>query len=303
MVDDGDGPLATRYFRRLGLDPDQLDARPTIEKLQAIHEAHLSKIPFENLAQHGCSRPAVLDAQQTALKILDRNRGGFCFELNGLLAELLTELGYGVCRIPAFVYINEVAFAEKATHLVLVVVCQPGTEQESTWFVDVGFGEPSIHPLRYDAFDEEQITTEGMRSKFARKGDDVVLHWFRASDEWVPRLKWNYEDSLLGSNGPALSSFEAALAVVHGSSSIFAQKLIVCLLTRENKLTVAGNRLKVTGPPRFPEQDATPIVRSLESEDEVREILRDDFGIPFEETQGICLGKSIAADPSIWSNQ
>jgi hypothetical protein len=52
--------------------------------------------------------------------------------------------------VPAFVCIdpNNVVFQESATQLLLDVDCQPETEEESsTWLVDVGFGEPAIHPL------------------------------------------------------------------------------------------------------------------------------------------------------------
>jgi len=85
-------PLVSRYFARLKLSPSEFDELPTVKKLQAIQEAHLAQIPFENLAQHGCSQPAVLDTTEIAHKILDCRRGGFCFELNGLLAEFLEEL-------------------------------------------------------------------------------------------------------------------------------------------------------------------------------------------------------------------
>lgn len=295
-------PLAVKYFRRLGIDPEKLDAQATIGKLQIIQEAHLSKIPFENLAQHECARPAVLDIEQTAVKTIDHRRGGFCFELNGLLAEFLTELGYSVCRVPSFVCIdpdNDV-FRETATHLILVVDCQPANEQKSsTWIVDVGFGEPAIHPLLYNYFGVEQRTPEGMRSKLIRKGDDVHLLWYRSRGGWVPRLKWKYEESLLGSNGPPLSSFAKALEDVQEPTSVFSQKMIVCLVTREKKLTVAGNQLKITGPPRFSDQDPTFVEHFLDSKEAVQKILHDNFGIPFEETQDMCLVRSIAADPSI----
>lgn len=83
--------LTTRYFNRLDLDPSKLDSQPSINKLRSVREAHLSKIPFENLSQHGCSHSAVLDIKKLAHTILDRRRGSFCYELNGLFAEFLTQ--------------------------------------------------------------------------------------------------------------------------------------------------------------------------------------------------------------------
>jgi N-hydroxyarylamine O-acetyltransferase len=80
---------------------------------------------------------------------LDRKRGGFCYELNSLLAAFLEELGYGVTRVPAAVNTDQ-GFREIRTHKFLVVCCLPGTADESMHYVDFGFGEPPLHPLRYD---------------------------------------------------------------------------------------------------------------------------------------------------------
>ena len=133
---------------------------------------------------------------------------------------------------------------------------------------------------------------------------------------WVPRLQWNYAASML-KNGPPLSAFKNELAVTLEEKSIFAQKMICCRLTRDYKYTVAGNKFKITGPPRFTSMnqhtangDGTtnaPIVpvliREIKSEDELRSILLEHFGIPIDATKGIALAKSIAADANIWSNQ
>jgi N-hydroxyarylamine O-acetyltransferase len=318
MIEDPE--FVSKYMQRLKLDPSfVLDEKgASIEKLQCIQEAHLAQIPFENLAQHGCLYPAtVLDIQQTANKILNKNRGGFCFELNGLLAELLIKLGYTVGRVPASVCFDEVNFRDVETHLVLIVACntnQPN-ERSSLWFVDVGFGEPSIHPLQYDerSFDLTQVTPEGMQSKISKIDGDVILYWWSyQSRKWLPRLKWNYDASLLlGLKSPPLAAFVNNLAAVHDEASIFSQKLICCRLTREMKYTVAGNRYKVTGKPRFNMDQAVesactgpvpPVaIRLLESEDELRNALRNNFDIPMEATDGIGLKKSLTADPIIWS--
>jgi arylamine N-acetyltransferase len=251
------------------------------------------------------------------------------FILNGLLAELLIQLGYTVCRVPSYVYVENKMFRDVVSHIILIVSC-PDKPPESLWMVDVGFGEPSIHPLRYDrdAFSQIQSSPDGMLSKICKMDDgtdDVLLYWWYSPFmAWVPRLKWNYSSSMLKKNGPSLASFASALSTVKEEASIFTQKMICCRLTREQKFTVAGNKYKVTGPPRFINGDtlnmvdsdngnneATPsssqvvpiVVHQIESEDELRTILRDNFAIPIEATDGISLVTSIAADPNIWSNQ
>jgi arylamine N-acetyltransferase len=310
------GSFVSKYFARLGLDPSELDPTPTIEKLRIIQEAHLAKIPFENLSQHGCRLEAVLDVEATAAKVLDSNRGGFCFELNALLGEFLLELGYRVCRVHSTVHLGE-DFFDKAVHLLLFVTCLPDTPDESLWLSDVGFGEPALHPLSYDVksvWDQVQVTPEGMQSKLVRADDDMVhLMWFHAeSGSWMPRLRWKYHDALLGNDGLPLSAFDEGLELVLHEESIFAQKVVCCLLTREGKRTLAGNRLKVTGPPRFiaaADTDGSaiptvpvPVIQMLDAE-EAREILCRDFGIPIEQTEGFCLVKSKEADAAIWDHK
>jgi hypothetical protein len=78
--------------------------------------------------------------------------------------------------------------------------------------------------------------------------------------------------------GPPLSAFSDELAVTLEEKSIFSQKMICCCLTRDKKYTVAGNRLKITGPPRFASMpmhdgDSSPVVpvvtREIKSEHEL----------------------------------
>jgi N-hydroxyarylamine O-acetyltransferase len=278
--------FVSKYLRRLKLDPSlfQKDGEAFIEKLRAIHEAHLAHIPFENLSQHGCTDPATVpDLHRTKDKILNKRRGGFCFELDGLFAKLLIQLGYTVGRVPAHDCVDT------CTHIILIVACSHSSD---TWFVDVGFGEPPLRPLKYghSTWYQVQVTPEGMK--------------------WLPNLKWNYKASLLlGEKSLKLAGFAPGLAATQDKASIFSQKLICCRLTREKKYTVAGHRFKTTGSTRFPQsipgQDALvdpPVhVHSIASLEELRAILRDHFDVPLEATEGVGLQSSLAADPMILS--
>lgn len=297
----------SKYLQRLKLDPALYqEPEATIDKLRILQEAHLAQIPFENLSQHGCPHPAtVLDLHQTADKILNQHRGGFCFEVNGLFSELLIQLGYTVGRVPAHVYRNATHYVEVPTHMILMVSCE---DSPATWLVDVGFGEPPIHPLDYtSSWDQVQITPEGMQSKLVQKDKDVILYWWSHSTQtWIPRLKWDFDAShLLGENSPSLADFASGLATVLHRDSIFSQKLICCRITQEKKYTIAGHRFKITGAPRFPgETDYAPPVQvdHIDSPEELRVQLRDQFGIPMAATVGLDLQASLAADPMIWSH-
>lgn len=73
---------------------------PTAGTLRSLHRAHLLAVPFENLDIH-LGRPIVLDEAAFFHKIVERQRGGFCYELNGLFAALLRQLGFDVTLLSA----------------------------------------------------------------------------------------------------------------------------------------------------------------------------------------------------------
>jgi len=77
------------YLRRI----DYAGARtPDTETLNALHRAHMRAAPFENL-DIGRGVPIVLDLEALYAKIVGHRRGGFCYELNGLFAELREHFG------------------------------------------------------------------------------------------------------------------------------------------------------------------------------------------------------------------
>lgn len=75
----------TSFLKRVGIQ--SLPNSP-FERLQALHRAMTMTVPFENLA--------ILDGKEISLqsedvfaKVVEQERGGYCFELNSLLAGVL----------------------------------------------------------------------------------------------------------------------------------------------------------------------------------------------------------------------
>jgi len=68
---------------------------PNVETLRDLQVAHLLAVPFENLSIHR-KEPIVLETEALFGKIVERRRGGFCYEANGLFAALLSNLGFEV---------------------------------------------------------------------------------------------------------------------------------------------------------------------------------------------------------------
>ncbi|MEV6306354.1 arylamine N-acetyltransferase [Actinoplanes sp. NPDC051861] len=152
------------YLDRIGM-PEPSGAGAAY--LRDLQRAHLNAVPFENLSIHLGER-IVLGEQELFDKIVRRRRGGFCYELNGLFAMLLENLGYRVERLAARVFGGE-RLGPPFDHLLLVVDTADG---DGPWLVDVGFGAHSTYPLRFA--DRAEQADPGGRFELADTPDGDV---------------------------------------------------------------------------------------------------------------------------------
>ncbi|WP_112272331.1 arylamine N-acetyltransferase family protein [Lentzea terrae] len=141
------------YLQRIGASRDS--------SLAELQELHLLSVPFENLHTHMDIR-IVLEIPWLYDKIVTQRRGGFCYELNGLFAELLRDLGHSVELLAARVFNGE-KLGPPFDHLALVV--------DGAWLVDVGFGAFSLHPLSWTSREDQQDPFGVFR--LADHGEDV----------------------------------------------------------------------------------------------------------------------------------
>lgn len=137
------------YLKRLHLRKEP----PSLEYLDKLQEHHLLYIPFENLDVMN-KKHIQLTTKNLYEKILINNRGGFCFELNGLFCDLLDSLGFQVYMVEAAVYSKKLGtFGYMRTHMALIV-----TINTETYLVDVGFGDSFRKPLSLRGKEIEDIS-------------------------------------------------------------------------------------------------------------------------------------------------
>ena len=122
------------YFARIGLTmPEKVE--PTVELMQQLHYAHVTHVPYENLDILR-RKPLSLDPDDLYRKVVEEQRGGYCFELNGLFGWLLRELGYQVEDFAGRYLRGETAVPMRR-HRILRVTCNDGSQ----WCCDVGIGD------------------------------------------------------------------------------------------------------------------------------------------------------------------
>ncbi len=118
------------YFQRIKLP---IQSEPTLETLSKIQTHHTQTIPFEGLSPL-LGIPVKLDLDSLLQKLVRDNRGGYCFEQNILLENVLTTLGFNVRGLMGRVSTpNNTQLGR--THMLLLIHIdgQP-------YIVDVGFG-------------------------------------------------------------------------------------------------------------------------------------------------------------------
>lgn len=233
---------------------------PTAEILRALHVAHMTAVPFENLSIHA-SEAVVLEDDALFEKIVGRGRGGFCYEDNGLFAALLRALGFQVSMLSAEVANAEGGFGKPFDHMTLLVTL------EERWLADVGFGDSFVEPLQIDERGEQVQGRHAYR--ITHEGDYLVMSRRDAGgDEWQAQYRltlrpYNYPDF-------------AEMCRYHQTSpeSHFTRGR-VC-----SRATADGGRLTLSGM-RFIETAANGERRErvLADETEYANALREHFGI------------------------
>ncbi len=232
-------------------------AEPNLDVLQALVTAHTQTIPFENLDPlmgvpvHDLSPEALTD------KLVHRRRGGYCYEQNGLMGYVLSEIGFRVRRLAGRVIwmLPPDAPFPAQTHTVLAVTF-PGSQ--GPYLVDVGFGDQTpTSPLRIETGSVQKTTREPYRLEDRRDG--LVLQAL-IRDEWVPLYEFTTQTK------PAIDLKVASWFVSTHPSSHFVTGLMAAKVTDDARLNLAGRDLTIhrtDGSEKIRLRDAAAVVDAL----------------------------------------
>jgi N-hydroxyarylamine O-acetyltransferase len=232
--------LVARYLDRLGV---------TTRGLADLHLAHLLAVPFENLSIHTNER-IHLDVDWLFDKIVTRRRGGFCYELNGLFAELLRALGHRVDLLAARVVRSDGTLGIPFDHMCLRV--------DHAWLADVGFGDSFITPLRLDT---REAQPDGRRS--FRIVEDGGARFVEDTGRRV--YAFDLTPRALADFAPGCEHHQTS------PDSHFTRGRVVSRLTPSGRVTLRDDRLITT--------DLAGAKTEIAVEGNWRQLLAEHFGI------------------------
>ncbi len=242
------------YVRRIGYSGPMT---PTLETLRTIHRAHLEAVPFENL-DISLGRLILLDQDRFVSKVVEENRGGFCYELNSAFAALLRAMGFRVTLLSARAALKDGSPGPEFDHLALRV------DLNDPWLVDVGFGECFLEPLLLKPGIEQK--QDQAKFRIGEEGNSMRVERKQLDDSW----KTEYRFTLT----PRRLEDFADMCHFHQTSpeSHFTQKRLCTLATSNGRITLSDMKLIIT-------ENGNRQERMLASDDEWREVLRKHFGL------------------------
>ena len=216
------------YLHRIGISTVSHPDRRFLSRLQ---ENHLLHIPFENL-DISLHRPIRLSLPQVYEKVVERGRGGFCYELNGLFQWLLQECrNFVFSLISARVREADGSFGPEFDHLAVLVLL------EIPYVVDVGFGDSCRHPLPLTGDEVEDISGR-YRVVATDDGEGYVLQR-RIEGHWMTEYRFTTLPYQLQDFTSMCQHHQTSPA------STFTQKKMCSIATEQGRITLTQDFLTI----------------------------------------------------------
>ncbi len=237
--------------------------RPDLATLNELQRTHVRNVPFENLdVQLG--RPIVMDPDACYDKVVHRRRGGWCFELNGVLGWALREIGFDVVRLSGGVRRDLAGDRQLGNHLCLLV------RLDKPYLVDVGFGSSLSQPIPLEPSTHEQppyhLTLSKMHDGYWR---------FSERTHGDP---FSYDFSIDPADENRFAEHCARLQT--DADSTFVQNLLVQRRDDDKHLALRGRVLMT-------QQGTAAEKRVLSSADQLVATLREEFDLDMPEAAAL----------------
>lgn len=236
--------------------------RTDLDTLRELQYKHVFAIPFETLDIQN-EIPIILQINLLYQKVVRDNRGGYCYELNGLFHHLLDLCGFDVRLVAGRLHHGNNRYGREFEHMALIV-----NLNGRDWLVDVGYGDFSLVPL---AIAPGEIQSDGRN--YYQIVDPVMVE----DQRYLGVAKWNASkqdfkiDYIFTRTPRALSDF-LEMNEFHQTSpeSHFARTLICTLPTPEGRITLINNKL-------IRKENGKRQVRIIQREDQRGRILENYF--------------------------
>jgi N-hydroxyarylamine O-acetyltransferase len=216
------------YFKRIKYSQSPV---ASLQTLRDMHLLHLQHIPYENIDVF-CHQGVNLDAATLTQKILLRQRGGYCFEQNGLFFMALAELGFRCHPNMARVHRNRPQPGGR-THQVNLVELEG-----QIWLCDVGFGGSGFRqPLMLEA--DVEVEQLGEVYRLIENEQHGFYLQKKMGQEWQPLYTFRVEPAL------PIDMEMANFYTSNRSDHMFRNAILGTRMTDRGRVTLSDHTFKV----------------------------------------------------------
>lgn len=227
-----------------------------LDTLRKLHRQHLLHVPFEDIDIH-YKRPFDLDPVKVFDKIVNRRRGGFCYEVNSLFNELLKHAGFITRIISGKVITDAGTPGPDYDHMAIII------RMDRDYIADVGFGDLFIEPLEM----REGLQNDGRNYfKIEQEGNEYAIYMSPSQSKFQKKYTFTLDEA-------SISLFEGLCYKKQvNPDSHFVRNTICTKLTDSGRITIYNEKFIET----IGDQKTEFVIRD---DDELRSILRDRFNI------------------------
>ncbi|QIY90354.1 arylamine N-acetyltransferase family protein [Chryseobacterium gallinarum] len=235
------------------------DAETTMETLKKIHQLHPKHIPFENIDPYTGTVPS-LSPDDIFNKLITTLRGGYCYEQNLLLSEVLRYLGFSVkLQLGRVVWKRDENSVAAPTHLLLTVDLE-GTR----YLVDCGFGTVTLTTPILLNEEKAQQTPNGIFKISQNESTYILWTW---KQKWLPVYRFRLEHV-----EPVDLEIANWYLSTHPESN-FKKNLVLSKVDENARYTYTDNILNIRSNEGI--KESVPIENDLQ----LFEILENTFGL------------------------
>lgn len=234
--------LTEQFLARIKLEGTIVD----IKRLPLILRHMAQYIPFENLdVINGVSQP--LSSHYIVQKILTEGRGGLCYEMNPLLAEVLRANEMNVKLIAATIYDSMHQEFSKTGYTHTVVLLEQHGER---YLVDAGFGNNV--PLMPVPLNGDVVSSTN--GDFKIIGDELFMKRRHRDEQFV--LAYRFKEERISWKQLQISQH----IIEQSEASPFNKRALLTKCTEDGTITLSENDLTIM-------KNGQKIIRTLSSKE------------------------------------
>ncbi|KQL46367.1 arylamine N-acetyltransferase [Brevibacillus choshinensis] len=254
--------LNTLFRKRIGMPEDETI---TFATLGNVLEKTAKAIPFENLCMIA-NETNEITRENLLNKLLVKNEGGLCYELNSILYFFLLENGFQVALARGIVYKQATQEYQSIgrTHVTILL-----THEGRKYLVDTGFG--GNLPLKPVPLTGETVTSSNgefrVKEVNSDHGDYVLEMKLKYKDtEW--RIGYAFDSTKLISDVTEFNEIQTVIG--EHPDSPFNKSPLVTRLTESGNVTLTNST--------FTKWENGVVTKEGIDEVRYRELLREWFG-------------------------